>query len=321
MLRSILSLFILSLLPGPVCKAMCSVNSTNGYTVFLNVRPVAIVPATDNCPGGYNYVVRMAYDIAFIGPNAPGSMYTLQGYISCGSSSIYFDLPNNGGSGTVLTSNAWTTRTDCTTASPTALSCNTVNIRISGPSLTDRTIPCTISVLPIELVSFTASPGTNAVDLEWSTASETDNDHFTVERSTDGTTFQDLLHVAAVGHSSSLQRYNVSDTGPIVGTTYYRLRQTDLDGSSTTSRVVAVMLEAPDTFTIYPNPVTHDQVHLSVDASGCMVQLFSGSGRVVHQAELQGRSIQLPPLPSGVYEMRLTDGRNGTVRSSRLLIE
>ncbi|MEZ4739330.1 MAG: hypothetical protein R2818_08210 [Flavobacteriales bacterium] len=82
-----------------------------------------------------------------------------------------------------------------TTASPTALGATPSTSASAVHRSPISTIPCTISVLPIELVSFTASPGTNAVDLEWSTASETDNDHFTVERSTDGTTFQDLLHV------------------------------------------------------------------------------------------------------------------------------
>src|SRR5690606_39116442 len=94
--------------------------------------------------------------------------------------------------------------------------------------------------LPVELLHFDAEPHGAVVNLTWSTASERDNDHFTVERSADGIFFTDLLQVPGVVQSSQLRHYAEVDRQPLPGLSYYRLRQTDRDGTATWSRTVAV---------------------------------------------------------------------------------
>ncbi|MEO7082053.1 MAG: hypothetical protein ABIY71_11020, partial [Flavobacteriales bacterium] len=94
--------------------------------------------------------------------------------------------------------------------------------------------------LPIELLSFTAVPVDSRVDLRWSTASEQNNDHFTVERSTDAISFAPVLQVPGAGNSQQIINYADEDRSPLNGLSYYRLRQTDLDGTTVVSDAVPV---------------------------------------------------------------------------------
>ena len=102
-----------------------------------------------------------------------------------------------------------------------------------------RAMQC-ISPLPIELVSFNARNDGSAVLLEWTTASEIDNHYFTLERSTDGSAYSDLLNTPGAGNSQVSIDYRAHDVGPVPGVSYYRLRQTDFDGASAVSAAVAV---------------------------------------------------------------------------------
>ncbi len=102
-----------------------------------------------------------------------------------------------------------------------------------------------IDNLPIELISFEASAEKDKVRLDWVTASERDNDYFTVLRSSDPTStladsWEEVARVHSLGNSQSTVTYTEFDFEPLNGTSYYKLRQTDLDGSSTDSHVVPV---------------------------------------------------------------------------------
>ncbi len=104
--------------------------------------------------------------------------------------------------------------------------------------------PC--AALPIELLSFTARRSDGQVIADWTTGSEHNTDRFTVERSTDRSTFKSIGVVKAAGESQRPIDYSLVDPAPLEGTNYYRLRETDLDGTETLSEVVAVTFEAPD---------------------------------------------------------------------------
>ncbi|HMN05640.1 MAG TPA: hypothetical protein PKD45_07925 [Flavobacteriales bacterium] len=98
------------------------------------------------------------------------------------------------------------------------------------------------STLPIRLVSFTAVPEGSAILTQWTTASEEDNAFFTVERSSDGRSFQSLGTIPGAGNSIAMLHYAWRDEHPLQGMVgYYRLRQTDTNGASTLSPVVAVV--------------------------------------------------------------------------------
>ncbi|MBN4072903.1 T9SS type A sorting domain-containing protein [Crocinitomix catalasitica] len=112
--------------------------------------------------------------------------------------------------------------------------------------------------LPIELVEFSARALANyMVELSWKTASELNNDFFTIERSKYGQNWSVIGSKDGAGNSSVTLHYQFIDISPYAGTSYYRLRQTDFDGKYEYSKVVSVKLETDiNSFQIYPNPGT-----------------------------------------------------------------
>ena len=76
--------------------------------------------------------------------------------------------------------------------------------------------------------------------LDWSTASERNNDYFTIERSASGQDFEEVARVDGAGNSVSTVNYTDRDPWPLPGTSFYRLRQTDFDGTTSVSNMVPV---------------------------------------------------------------------------------
>jgi len=111
--------------------------------------------------------------------------------------------------------------------------------------------------LPVELLSFNASTNEDGVKLEWSTASEYNNDYFTIEKSKDGVGFDTVMDVAGAGFSNEVLEYTEIDNFPFTGISYYRLKQTDFDGTESYSSIVSVMnvnSVGEVTFDVFPNP-------------------------------------------------------------------
>lgn len=174
--------------------------------------------------------------------------------------------------------------------------------------------------LPIELISFQGkSLGGGHVQLDWATASERNNATFTVERSFDGQAWSEAVSLPGAGNSEQLLTYSAIDAyaeGPI---TYYRLRQTDMDGSSTISSAVAVEVERDHyTTEVYPNPST-GPFTVTMRGLGDAVVSFSlitPDGREVpvdYQRMAQG-IYHLDPgaVSPGLYTLRaLVQGENG----------
>jgi len=94
--------------------------------------------------------------------------------------------------------------------------------------------------LPVELLKFAASPQNNTVKLDWTTASEINNDYFSIERSKNAVDFEQIQTIQGAGNSRILLEYSAFDFHPLSGKSYYRLRQTDFDGKSTVSKMVSV---------------------------------------------------------------------------------
>ena len=219
-----------------------SVASTTGYSVNIDVTPIAVNPASNSCDYGFNYTIKMRYNISITGNNAPSSLYTLQGTIGCGSTASFFDLPNGRGNGTVNSSNAWTSAKNCGTVTVSSLGCTTVNIQIEGPGISSRVVSFAAaqSALSIKLTSFTAVVEKSAVKLNWATATETNNEFFSIERSADGIEWKEVKRVAGAGNSEFTRNYESVDESPVAGNSYYRLKQTDFDGQKSYSDVQLV---------------------------------------------------------------------------------
>jgi len=93
--------------------------------------------------------------------------------------------------------------------------------------------------LPIELILFTGEEINGYNQLKWITASETNNDYFTIEKSEDGINYLPIGFIDGAGNSNTLTEYSFTDKEPYKNT-YYRLKQTDFNGNYSYSAIVAV---------------------------------------------------------------------------------
>jgi len=134
---------------------------------------------------------------------------------------------------------------------------NATSVTVTGvTSFSPWTLAGNDAPLPVELISFTAKLNGDQVDLGWITASERNNDYFTVEKTADGQQFVEVLTQDGAGNSNELLQYAGVDPDPYGGISYYRLKQTDFDGTFKYSDLVPVQVQGDETFSmnIYPNP-------------------------------------------------------------------
>ncbi len=184
--------------------------------------------------------------------------------------------------------------------------------------------------LPVELISFTANATENKQVLcKWTTATEINNDYFTVERSKDGTEFEEAGKVKGAGNSTIVLNYSFIDEHPYPGVSYYRLKQTDFDARFSYSDVIAVNINRSSgkELFVYPIPASN---HLAVQFNSCSqwlysLQLIDALGRVV--LEKKGNATQdenlidmnVAPLAKGIYNLQLIT--NDEAQQTRVVIQ
>jgi len=169
------------------------------------------------------------------------------------------------------------------------------------------------SPLPVDLLSFSATCDGQHVDLSWTTASETNNDFFTIERSSDAVKWEFVQMVKGNGNSNARIDYSYSDNTPLSGTSYYRLKQTDFDGRSETFSPVALICGGyfdGQGISYYPNPFTSEiQADLSnVNFENALIRVYDMLGNKVFEkkltsadAENQTIKLNLEDLKVGIY--------------------
>ena len=183
--------------------------------------------------------------------------------------------------------------------------------------------------LPIELLSFTGQSQGSRNILNWETASETNNDYFTIEKSQDAISFSPLDRVNGAGNSSHAIKYSMYDNKPFKDLTYYRLKQTDYNGVYTYSTIIAVAnsLNETSVSNIRPNP-TSDNINfdLFMTIKGKItVQIIDFSGQVVHeetQDVTDGSSVMtvnMNDLSPGVYSLKVTSDHSGFVTVTKVV--
>lgn len=184
------------------------------------------------------------------------------------------------------TNNVVTTAGTCTGSSAGSISTSAVVTAFSPFTFGSRS--SSVNPLPVELLDFKAKLNSvKQVDVRWSTATEINNDYFTVQRSQDGVNFESLGDVDAVGDSRSKEYYSYTDANPYEGISYYRLKQTDNDKSYYYSAIVSVDQVSGGDWEIYPNPSELRTLHadISDDRSGAYTfQLLDVSGRIVYSS-------------------------------------
>ncbi len=171
--------------------------------------------------------------------------------------------------------------------------------------------------LPIKLTSFTAACDNNVVDLKWSTASETNNDYFTIERSKDIQEWTDVLNVNGAGNSNTTLNYTATDDRPYIGTTYYRLKQTDFDGAFTYSDVVSTDCGTTKPFeisSVYYQQGSNEIIltYTATEGDALKYGLYNLNGQLLQSNSLNANSsgsneihINTNDLVHGIYLIRL----------------
>ena len=179
--------------------------------------------------------------------------------------------------------------------------------------------------LPIELLSFQAIPVGTRVDVRWSTATEHNNAFFTVQRSLDLQTWQGIATLSGAINSQEQLDYSFSDEHPLPNTSYYRLQQTDLDGTTTSSDAVPVFFDGDgaQVMGLFPNPALNNVtvLHAALDANATL-RITDALGRIVPAPAVRGEGradIDVSGLLPGSYFLELEAG--GISYVQRLMVE
>jgi hypothetical protein len=187
-----------------------------------------------------------------------------------------------------------------------------------------------LDVLPVQLTAFNATCDDNGIRVNWSTASELNSSHFTVERSRDGFDWETIGTQLAAGTTNTPQNYEVTDASFPGGTIYYRLRQVDQDGTIELYGPISATCEAAGySLSVYPNPATNSftvQVYAESTVSGGQLGVYDFTGKAILQQSVELQNgvhtfhFNDAGLARGTYLIRLADSE-GRFTPVRLVIQ
>ena len=181
--------------------------------------------------------------------------------------------------------------------------------------------------LPVNLISFEAKMNGSKMDLVWKTVNEVSNSHFDVERSYNAKNFEVIGSVEGKGDTNQESTYSYTDSKPLDGTSYYRLKQVDRDkivegkvitGDIEYSRIISVTKANSSLLVFSPNPTT-DFVEIKLNAPVKIKSwnLIDVTGRTI-QKEQTGNTVNLSNLSAGEYLIEITTS-NGDKYSKKIV--
>jgi hypothetical protein len=178
----------------------------------------------------------------------------------------------------------------------------------------------TASPLPIKLLHFSSACAEAKTQLNWVTATETNNAFFSIERTKDGNTYEVIAKVPGAGNASYTHTYSILDTNAGEELWYYRLRQTDYDGKNTCSDIIAGVHCSPtgSPFALSVKTVADQhKLHLifSLESdSHLQYQTVDMNGKLLESGQMEGIKglnsslLDLNSYPAGMYLFRLSNG-------------
>lgn len=199
-------------------------------------------------------------------------------------------------------------------------SLNTTNNTLSVSSVDNLnwfTAGSSASPLPVSLLHFKGERVGEDVLLEWATASELNNNFFTIERSEDGENFESIATVYGAGNSQEIIKYLTMDYNVVPGNLYYRLLQTDFDGTQTAYDVIVVAGSQRPGIQKVLNNVQDNEITLVIESRESNIarlEMIDMQGRVIRtqtmtmERGLSNLTIQTGDVPTGVYIVLLEIG-------------
>lgn len=171
-------------------------------------------------------------------------------------------------------------------------------------------------VLPIELLYFKGEQNAEKIQLNWATATEINNDYFSILKSLDAYHWYEIARVKGKLFSYQKQEYIIYDEQPAHGINYYKLIQKDIDGTSSESKIIDVYFDSyfktSDKFKVYPNPASeliYIQQNSNTEFFNYKFSIIDITGRVlISQEETHPlETIDLHHLDNGVYFLKIVD--------------
>ena len=186
----------------------------------------------------------------------------------------------------------------------------------------DKIVVQAAAPLPIELLSFTGKNREGKNILQWTTASELNNEYFTLEKSSNDQRFESIGTIKGAGNSTQIESYSFTDSKPLLGTNYYRLKQTDFNGETTNSKIIALhnqpdknieLLISPNPANnfinvLYQNPNENDEINIH-NILGKIVIKSTGLNKV-----------DVSELENGIYNVQvITNDEN--ILNKKIIIQ
>ncbi|MDG1477179.1 MAG: T9SS type A sorting domain-containing protein [Vicingaceae bacterium] len=167
-----------------------------------------------------------------------------------------------------------------------------------------------LTPLPVEMISFNAICNDGTPTLEWTTASEINNDYFTIERSEDAINFEVVETITGNGNSVNATNYSWIDNNPLNETAYYRLKQTDFNGDHKYHKAISIDCNAANDVLIYPNPF---QGYFTIQLPNNIVypinlEIMDYLGRTVHRQIIKSNVVSIVTdklFRKGTYNVRI----------------
>lgn len=187
-----------------------------------------------------------------------------------------------------------------------------------------------ITPLPIQLISFEGEHQDRVNEITWSTASESENAYFIIEKSIDGKEWEELTKVQGAGFSTDTKNYNTLDQNPSLNVTYYRLYQVDFDGTNRIYKTISVVTngDTEELFgNLYPNP-TEDEFYFTYSGNNyetaIELEVVNSYGQVILTKNYSsfnnslGLNVDVRNLSKGPYMVRVKQG--DTIEVKRLIV-
>jgi hypothetical protein len=182
------------------------------------------------------------------------------------------------------------------------------------------------NILPITLLNFTAEKNGKSVLLKWTTASETNNDYFELEKSTDAINFRVVAKIKGAGYSSQLVDYSHEDSNPFTGISYYRLKQVDYDGTFSYSEIKAINFDdsGREQVQFFPNPTKGVVNITNLNANrDYVINVYDAVGKLMFSKNTRNNNIftfSAQELASGLYTLQILS-ENQTVLVEKFVKE
>jgi hypothetical protein len=176
------------------------------------------------------------------------------------------------------------------------------------------------NALPVLFILFNVKCAGNNVLISWKTAQEQNSSHFTIERSTNGTTWTVIGNQPAAGNSSTEKSYSFTDNNA-VQQSFYRIAEHDIDGRVQYTSILKASCDGNDLFKLWPNPFT-ETVFVNITTSNAaqvIIRVFDSRGALIKIQKtnlLPGSNqvnVDMKNLPAGMYQL-ITEWNNGLMK-------